>query len=34
MEKRNRNFDPLTSDQKSEMSESEIKLWNEKGTTE
>lgn len=30
MEKRNRNFDPLTSDQKSEMSESEIKLWNEK----
>lgn len=30
MEKRNRNFDPLTADQKSEMSENEIKLWNEK----
>lgn len=29
-EKRNRNFDPLTSDQKKEMSESEIELWNEK----
>ncbi|WP_291647795.1 flagellar filament capping protein FliD [Clostridium sp.] len=30
MEKRNRDFDPLTSEQKSEMSESEVKLWNEK----
>lgn len=30
MGKRNRDFDPLTSEQKSEMSESEIKLWNEK----
>lgn len=29
-EKRNRNFDPLTADQKKEMSENEIKLWNEK----
>lgn len=29
-EKRNRNFDPLTADQKKEMSEDEIKLWNEK----
>lgn len=29
-EKRNRNFDPLTTDQKKEMSEDEIKLWNEK----
>ncbi|MFU7516332.1 flagellar filament capping protein FliD [Clostridium sp. HCS.1] len=29
-EKRNRNFSPLTADQKKEMSEDEIKLWNEK----
>lgn len=29
-EKRNRNFDPLTVDQKKEMSEDEIKLWNER----
>lgn len=29
-EKRNRNFNPLTSDQKKEMSEDEIKLWNER----
>lgn len=29
-EKRNRNFNPLTSEQKKEMSEDEIKLWNEK----
>lgn len=30
MEKRNKDFMPLTEDQKKEMSESEIKLWNEK----
>lgn len=30
MEKRNRDFDPLTEDQKKEMSEDEIKLWNAK----
>ena len=29
-EKRNKNYDPLTADQKKEMSEDEIKLWNEK----
>ncbi|MDU5110473.1 MAG: flagellar filament capping protein FliD [Clostridium sp.] len=29
-EKRNRDFTPLTADQKKEMSEDEIKLWNEK----
>ena len=29
-EKRNKNYMPLTEDQKKEMSESEIKLWNEK----
>lgn len=29
-EKRNKNFMPLTEDQKKEMSEDEIKLWNEK----
>ncbi|MDV4149719.1 flagellar filament capping protein FliD [Clostridium sp. AL.422] len=29
-EKRNREFDPLTAEQKKEMSEDEIKLWNEK----
>lgn len=29
-EKRNRSFNPLTADQKKEMSEDEIKLWNEK----
>lgn len=29
-EKRNRDFEPLTADQKKEMSEDEIKLWNEK----
>lgn len=29
-EKRNRSFAPLTADQKKEMSEDEIKLWNEK----
>ena len=29
-EKRNRDFNPLTADQKKEMSEDEIKLWNEK----
>ncbi|TGY43782.1 flagellar cap protein FliD [Clostridium sartagoforme] len=29
-EKRNRDFTPLTEDQKKEMSEDEIKLWNEK----
>lgn len=29
-EKRNRDFMPLTADQKKEMSEDEIKLWNEK----
>ncbi|MFU7517917.1 flagellar filament capping protein FliD, partial [Clostridium sp. HCS.1] len=29
-EKRNRNFSHLTADQKKEMSEDEIKLWNEK----
>lgn len=29
-DKRNRNFDPLTADQKKEMSADEIKLWNEK----
>ncbi|VYU41832.1 flagellar filament capping protein FliD [Clostridium tertium] len=29
-EKRNRDFSPLTADQKKEMSEDEIKLWNEK----
>lgn len=29
-EKRNRNFTPLTVDQKKEMSEDEIKLWNER----
>lgn len=29
-DKRNRNFSPLTADQKKEMSEDEIKLWNEK----
>lgn len=29
-DKRNRNFNPLTADQKKEMSEDEIKLWNEK----
>lgn len=30
MEKRNKDFNPLTADQKKDMSESEIKLWNEK----
>lgn len=30
LEKRDKNFMPLTSDQKKEMSEDEIKLWNEK----
>lgn len=29
-EKRNRDFDPLTAEQKKEMSEDEMKLWNEK----
>ncbi len=29
-DKRNRSFSPLTADQKKEMSEDEIKLWNEK----
>lgn len=29
-EKRNRDFTPLTADQKKEMSEDEVKLWNEK----
>lgn len=29
-EKRNKNYNPLTADQKKEMSEDEIKLWNEK----
>ncbi|MDC4240958.1 flagellar filament capping protein FliD [Clostridium tertium] len=29
-EKRNRDFNPLTAEQKKEMSEDEIKLWNEK----
>lgn len=29
-EKRNKNYNPLTEDQKKEMSEDEIKLWNEK----
>lgn len=30
MEKRDKNFMPLTEEQKKEMSESEVKLWNEK----
>ena len=30
MEKKNRDYSPLTSDQKKEMSEDEIKLWNSK----
>lgn len=30
MEKRNKNYNPLTDEQKKEMSENEIKLWNDK----